>query len=570
MIRWHAREARRRTGFTERWVPFFVLALMAGKRASEGQASLRAGDEGAGCASWQYAVRMATSNDILGDVGEGAVAQLAKKAGFTVNESHKDRRGWDALLEIDAPTDPKVPLDRRVRGIKAFVQVKATRDAHSVEIKLSNMELACKDPSPWFFAFVVMDESNDERDLFLVHLDEELIARVLKRLREATVRGTDGDKLHQEELTIRWEDRHRLPVRDNAAFKERVLAEVGDVASYAKRKEEIRERVGYERGKLHAFAEFADGIDLVDAMIGLRPSVKARRILVSDQRFEIPIEVQRVGPTDLIFKPLNQGPSKVSIETRTGTKTAVVLDTFAPYGRVSVEAFKVRLKNELVSMTIQERSNAFRCQLAFDWPSGPILLSQLRDTARWLLAYSTQPSEGESFVVELPDGELFRVARVAWELGDDNRVLLQAAVQFWEVLEAVGQRSDADMVFAHELAELPATLSTYQRSVGPAAAPALVSVATLSSASARVLHAFQFPLVERVVVAVASLRGPATIGADGGTVTGRFELLRVDSFRRALGEPTGSKIAAWSERVIADAERTKRPDETVIAIWKQK
>ena len=513
---------------------------------------------------------MATSNDILGDVGEGAVAQLAKKAGFTVNDSHRDRRGWDALLEIDAPTDPKIPLDRRVRGVKAFVQVKATRDARSVDIKLSNMELACKDPFPWFFAVVIVDESNEERDLFLVHLDEELIARVLKRLREATVNGADGDELNQKELTIRWEDVHRLPVRDSAAFKERVLAEIGDVASYAKRKEGIRERVGYERGGFRAVAEFGDGIDhqaLADAMIGLRGSVTARLITVRDERFSMPIEVQRVGPTELVFERVSQGVSKVTIESLTGTRTSLLLDTFAPYG-LPISVFKLRLTNELVSMTIQERPGEYRCQLAFDWPSGPLLLSRLRETARWRLACSTQPSEGESMVVDLPDGEWFRVARAAWELEGENRYLLGAAVHLWEVLEEAGQRSDGDTVLRHELVELAQMVWVYRHNVGPTAPPARVSVPKVSSAFAYVLHAFQFPLAERVVIAVTAFRAPVAIAGMGATAVGRFELLRMDSFGRGVGEPTDSNIAAWSERIIADAERKKRPDETVVAMWK--
>ena len=488
---------------------------------------------------------MATPNDMLGTIGEFAVKGLAARAGFTVNAPDDDKRGWDALIEIDAPSDRTVPLDRRTRGLKAFVQVKTTRKEKHVDVSLTNLELACSDTNPWFFVIVIVDKKNNAKAMYLVPLDEALIARVLKRLREATIKG-EASVLHKRQLSITWSETHKVPVKDAEAFRERVLLSVGDVATYATRKEQTRQRVGYERGHSLASIQFGPGVSnslVAEAMVGLYPELPVARMRVEDIRFDLPVLSSDMKDGTLTFKPISRGVSTLAVQRADGTRTALQMETYVASG-------VARLANDYFSIIVR---TGWSVELAVHIPHDPTSLANLEESARALVALADDSARSVSIeVLNLGEIEAKPGVSVPRDILDGLTVCIELA----ETLARLGHADRRDRVsFANVLSLKPyvdairAALAGERTTLSMVGPPADLSQGIVLVSIAVVLDA-------RFIVCITALTGDIESADEAVKVAGHASIKGVKSFPIAE-QDFREQTRSWRQSVAGKLAATE-------------
>lgn len=225
-------------------------------------------------------------NDELGELGEVELRRLAAQGDLVLNPADRDRTGFDGLLELRAFADAPAP-DLVPAAFHAFVQVKATQRSEStVGIKLSNWQRMVSNSSPWFVFVVRLDDDGVVAEAFLVHVDEELVERALRSLREA------DRELHKIKLHVSFEAQHRLGKLHGSVLRQRLLETIGnDVFAYQKRKHAHYKTCGYGADAWRATFEF-DGTDQEELIkrweeiaLGHRQTVEFKKVTVEDVRF---------------------------------------------------------------------------------------------------------------------------------------------------------------------------------------------------------------------------------------------------------------------------------------------
>ncbi|MDT3297499.1 hypothetical protein Q4Q57_20495, partial [Shewanella sp. SP2S2-6] len=127
----------------------------------------------------------------IGNLGETKLTEWCDAARLTSNESlHEDKMGWDHLIEFPYLKSDK-PKDKQPKPIECKVQVKSTfREDGGVQIKLSALKRLVDYTSPAFILFYEFKgkEAPTLDNSYLVHVDKNIISRVLKRIREEHVK----------------------------------------------------------------------------------------------------------------------------------------------------------------------------------------------------------------------------------------------------------------------------------------------------------------------------------------------------------------------------------------------
>lgn len=165
-------------------------------------------------------------NQNLGDLAADKVRLWATEAGFVVNESLRDRKGWDHYYEFSAPpsNEPKIPPGMPSGALSCKIQVKATAGRAKVaRIKLSNLLVFCQEPIPCFIAFLKFErKSTEPKDVYLIHVGEEVIGRVLERICKLTL--NERQYLHRYTLSLPLQMKDRLTEPWSEFLRERITS----------------------------------------------------------------------------------------------------------------------------------------------------------------------------------------------------------------------------------------------------------------------------------------------------------------------------------------------------------
>jgi hypothetical protein len=238
---------------------------------------------------------MALSGRDVGRMAESLLLQWAAQSGFVANRAGVDATGWDYLVEFDRPAaNGALPqsLDHEPPATASLVQVKGTDFGDSVDIKLDNMKRLIDWPIPAFVLVAVYESADDPKATYLVPVDEDLTHRVLKRLRE--VGDNKKDQLHHMNLSIRWEDAHRLPAHNGRALREAIEQHVGkNPARYAEQKISWNKTLGFGEHPYRARLVFSekdpDEVErqMVSVGLGLAGRLDANIADLTETRFGI-------------------------------------------------------------------------------------------------------------------------------------------------------------------------------------------------------------------------------------------------------------------------------------------
>ncbi|MDA0148847.1 hypothetical protein [Vibrio sp. LaRot3] len=225
----------------------------------------------------------------VGALGESTFDQWCRAGKITsIPSEHDDKHGWDFLVEFPY-VKSKLPDDLRPKPIECKVQVKSTQGNKGAwDIKLSALKRLIDYTSPAFILFYEFSKAEpyELNNAYLVHIDEQLIYRTLKKIRE-----NSGKKpLHLDSLSVSYR-KHHINELSGKALREKIASYIPDgIENYQKEKIATTKRVGYEDGGIVGkFTAKADDIEqyCLDIILGKESSLELIDFSTKDNRFNI-------------------------------------------------------------------------------------------------------------------------------------------------------------------------------------------------------------------------------------------------------------------------------------------
>lgn len=226
----------------------------------------------------------------LGLMGESTFSLWCADVGLISNGSKVDKTGWDFFVEF--PFDSGLsPHEIHKSPRECRVQVKATdnRD-RKIQITLSNLRRLITAQMPAFFVFIEFDGKESAQRAFVLHVNSQLISKVLKRL-HVLEQSDEKNNLNKRKMTIHYDESYLLKQLNGDSLKDRLLHHIGDdVSEYIANKKSHLESTGYEDGfaQITFSTEGEDNLrSLIDVSLGIEEEVEIVKFKGVDTRFGI-------------------------------------------------------------------------------------------------------------------------------------------------------------------------------------------------------------------------------------------------------------------------------------------
>jgi hypothetical protein len=333
--------------------------------------------------------------DELGAKGEKKFGELCLDARLNPNQSDRDRVGWDYV--VTWPLVATAAFDSRPAALTCHAQIKTVWEGNdTVSLNLGTLEHIVKDNRP---AFIVVLEVDDPGLAFvgarLIHIANDFLAEILKRLRRAYADRKRPNELTFQASASRWG--RRLPGATGAAIKAAIEDAVpSGMAEYCREKQRQLTELGYEKGQmsLRTTLEASSLDEVIDGFLGVRPLrlTEARQF---DNRFGIPLEASTLPWTErpdeggavILFKPAKLDDCSVvakrdrddaTIEFKAGMFTL-------PMGIVGPDRLVIEARGKLIRVRIDTDPSDGNASLVFASVPG---IENIRATASdWATYY---------------------------------------------------------------------------------------------------------------------------------------------------------------------------------------
>jgi len=226
----------------------------------------------------------------LGLMGESTFSLWCADVGLIPNGSQIDKTGWDFFVEF--PFDSGLsPQEIHKSAFECKVQVKATdKNDRKLPITLSNLRRLITAQMPAFFVFIEFDGEDTAQRAFVVHVDNELISKVLKRLHEIEQSDKDNN-YNKRKMTIHYDNNNLLEELNGKSLKDCLLHHIKtDLSEYIANKKSHLESTGYEDGfaQITFTTEGEDNLkSLIDVSLGIEEKVEISKFRSVDTRFGI-------------------------------------------------------------------------------------------------------------------------------------------------------------------------------------------------------------------------------------------------------------------------------------------
>ena len=227
----------------------------------------------------------------LGKLGEYAFASMCAQVGLIANSSMIDKTGWDFYVEF--PISQDISLNELHKSaVNCKVQVKATdKQERKLALTLSNLRQMATAQMPSFYVFLEFDDKNEAQKAFILHLDNNIIYSILKRIHEIEQSHKENN-LNKRTMTLHYDESHELKVLNGQDLKENLLTYIGeDYSKYINEKSQFLENCGFEDG--YGTIQFSlNGEDsikkIIDVSLGLEEELDVENLVSIEQRFGIP------------------------------------------------------------------------------------------------------------------------------------------------------------------------------------------------------------------------------------------------------------------------------------------
>lgn len=226
----------------------------------------------------------------LGLMGESTFSLWCADVGLIPNGSQIDKTGWDFFVEFPFHSSQN-PHEIHNSAIECKVQIKATDiNERKLPITLSNLRRLITAQMPAFFIFIEFDGMNCAQTAFIVHVDSELISKVLRRLHEIE-QSDEANNYNKRTMTIHYDNSHIMQRLDGDCLKATLLRHIGNnMAEYVAKKKAHLSSTGFEDGfsQISFTTEGEDNLNkLIDVSIGVEKSVDIAKFRGTHARFGI-------------------------------------------------------------------------------------------------------------------------------------------------------------------------------------------------------------------------------------------------------------------------------------------
>lgn len=237
----------------------------------------------------------------LGTMGESTFNFWCADAGLFANGSKIDKTGWDFFVEF--PFDFKAEPDViHKSAIECRVQVKSTDDRKGkISITLSNLRRLITAHMPSFFVFLEFDGQSSAQKAYVIHVDEELITKVLKRLHEIE-QSDKENRFNKRTMTIQYNDSHLVGNLNGKSLKAVFMNHIGnDMSLYIEKKRKHLASTGFEDGfaQINFITVGEQNIrELIDVSVGIAKTAKIKSFVGTKTRFGISSQSPFINAVD--------------------------------------------------------------------------------------------------------------------------------------------------------------------------------------------------------------------------------------------------------------------------------
>jgi hypothetical protein len=216
------------------------------------------------------------NSDQLGKKGESRFSEICSDGKLTCNPSTHDRTGWDFIVEF--PYDPpglQLSLDKRRSPISCHVQVKTMWSSNDTfRMRLSSAERLAKEPKPAFVYVLKVNKNLEFTGAYLIHMLDENLAVILKRLRREQSKGTKAiGTINKKYIAFRPSRSGQLLPPTGEALRAALISICGsDQSVYIEKKRNQLKSLGFEGRPYEVKTTITvDGHEgLVDVFLGLK------------------------------------------------------------------------------------------------------------------------------------------------------------------------------------------------------------------------------------------------------------------------------------------------------------
>lgn len=227
----------------------------------------------------------------VGLMGESIFSLWCGEAGLIPNGSAIDKTGWDFFVEFPYEKSDGISADMQPPPVECKIQVKATDKKNGkLAIKLSNLRRLATAPLPTFFLFIEFDYCGTAENAYLVHVDNSLIDKVLKKIRNLEQKfGVTN--FNKKTITVNYDEEHKLGSLDGKGLKDSILKSIpSGLDDYVARKASHLKTTGFGNGSATISFQ-TNGIenlkDLIDVSIGVKEQVNVENFVGHSHRFGI-------------------------------------------------------------------------------------------------------------------------------------------------------------------------------------------------------------------------------------------------------------------------------------------
>lgn len=249
----------------------------------------------------------------VGNIGQGDFIKLCADAGLSCGTSQgDDYAGWDFFVDFPLMQIKNALLDEDESAIECKVQVKSSDNkSKSVQVKLSNLKRFCDSTLPCFFFIAEYNGNINPDNIYLIHTDEALIFKILKRLREN--QANENLPLNRITMNISYSARDEIKEFSGKALKEKIESYVIEgMSAYVIRKGDLLKTLGYEKSNYEMNFEINSNdeyISLMRAYLGYQEKINIRNIASWNKRFNIKLPLQELTHEKAIIEFLNIQPT---------------------------------------------------------------------------------------------------------------------------------------------------------------------------------------------------------------------------------------------------------------------
>ena len=313
------------------------------------------------------------NSDELGEKGESRFREICADAKLVCNKADRDRTGWDFIVEFPFDNMKSTPLDSRSTPISCHVQVKTLLESsNSFSMRLSSAERLAKELKPSFIYIFKVNKGKQITEAFLVHLLDQRLAAILKRLRKEEARGTTAEKINQKAISMTLLDSERIEPNGSSLRAAIGLVSHGGIYAYAAMKKAQLEKIGFEtvsyEGKMSL--HLRDEEEIVDAFLGIKKEIPVSNFKIFQKRFgiKLPQGVHATGKITIEPHPFDQ--CIVSIYSDELSQPAVFnAEIFLPgIPNLPRNKMKALIKAPLFTITIEQKEDT--STYTFAWEVG--------------------------------------------------------------------------------------------------------------------------------------------------------------------------------------------------------